>query len=221
MEDLIRFSTRATSLFNSIAKKTRDVEISLGSIVNDQTKDYIFFRLRGKIEGWLNDIESAIRDISKEHAKFILESKSNFAFDQAKYFEASKILDIVTEGINKSNELLDNSYKMFMNATYSQQYSFVLSKVEKNFEEKFKAVEVISSNVFDLSSRLNILRDEIKEVVTKIYKTEKIMDDFLLYSSENFLTREVVEKIDSKLKNMSQEISQMDEKIKIPQFKSY
>lgn len=221
MEELVRFSARAQKLFDSITSKINSVQVSLGAIVNDETKDFIFFRLRSKIETWLQDIEATLRDLTKEHGQFIIETKSNFAFDQSSYFEANKILEIVTNNIQRCNNLLDDAYKMFMNATYAQQHKYVLSKIEDNFEEKFNAVASISSNVFDLASRLNILQDQIKEMTNKVYKSERGMQDFLNYAEDNFITVDFIEKVDLKIKQISKDIIEINEKIKTPSFKSY
>lgn len=221
MEEIVRYANRANKLFDSVAKKMTDVELSLSNIINDETKDYVFFRLRNKIENWLKDIEEAINDITKEHGVFVRDSKSNFAFDQAKYFEATKMLDLVTEGIQKSNKMLDNSYKMFMNATYTQQHKFVLSKIEENFKVKFNAVTEISSNIIELSGRVNLLQEQINELVSRVFETEKDMDDFLEYASENFIKSDFIGTIDEKVKQMYKEINDISAKIKLPQFKSY
>lgn len=221
MEEIIRFANRANKLFESVTKKMKDVEVSLGSIVNDETKDYVFFRLRGKIENWLKDIEEAINDISKEHGKFILETKGTFGMDQASYYEATKMLEIVTTGISKVNKMLEDSYKMFMNATYSQQHKFVISKIEESFKLKFNVINEISSNMVDLSSRINLLQEQMEEIIKRSFKTEGDMDEFLEYAAQNFISRDFIQKVDDKIKLIIKDIGDINSKLKLPQFKSY
>lgn len=199
MQDLEKYTQKTLSFLDETIKKIKQVEDGLANVVSEEDKGYVFFRLKPKVQEWLNSIESTLDEVLLEYNKTADEIKSYHTLEERLNEHLEKIKP-VEKLLGECRLKLDAAYKIFADVYYDYELEYIMARVNKNYDSKFEHVSNMSSTLFNNTNKTNLINKDVVDLKKLISTIEANLKDFIEYVEDNFVPIDFVEKVDEKFK---------------------